>query len=121
MVVFAVVSVGASLFFIQQFSGINAVVFFSTAVFRGAGIKSDVAASALVALSNVIGVCPFPMLLLSISLSYHFLTRFYCAGSIVASSQMDKKGRKYLLITSFGGMVCSTSTSTDLFSIIPWH
>jgi sugar porter (SP) family MFS transporter len=74
-----VVSVGASLFFIQQFSGINAVVFFSTAVFRGAGIKSDVAASALVALSNVI-------------------------GSIVASSQMDKKGRKNLLITSFAGM-----------------
>lgn len=70
LVVFAVVSVGASLFFIQQFSGINAVVFFSTAVFRGAGIKSDVAASALVALSNVIGVCPFPMLLLS---SLHFV------------------------------------------------
>ncbi|KAG0565315.1 hypothetical protein M758_8G176000 [Ceratodon purpureus] len=77
-----VVSVGASLFLIQQFSGINAVVFFSTAVFRGAGIKSDVAASALVGLANVI-------------------------GSIVASSQMDKQGRKYLLITSFTGMAIS--------------
>jgi hypothetical protein len=59
---FAVVSIGASLFLIQQFSGINAVVFFSTAVFRGAGIKSDVAASALVALANVIGVCRLLML-----------------------------------------------------------
>jgi len=54
---FAVVSVGATIFMIQQFAGINAVVFFSTAVFRGAGIKSDVAASALVGLANVIGVC----------------------------------------------------------------
>lgn len=56
MFLFAVVLVGAGLFMIQQFSGINAVVFFSTAVFRGAGIKSDVAASALVGLANVIGV-----------------------------------------------------------------
>lgn len=77
-----VVLVGAGLFMIQQFSGINAVVFFSTAVFRGAGIKSDVAASALVGLANVI-------------------------GSVVASSQMDKRGRKYLLIVSLSGMAVS--------------
>ncbi|XP_024402624.1 plastidic glucose transporter 4 isoform X4 [Physcomitrium patens] len=77
-----VVSTGASLFLIQQLSGINTVVFFSTAVFRGAGIKSDVAASALVGLANVM-------------------------GSMVASSQMDKQGRKYLLMSSFTGMGAS--------------
>lgn len=51
----AVVSVGATLFLLQQLSGINAVVYYSTAVFRSAGISSDVAASALVGASNVFG------------------------------------------------------------------
>ncbi|CAJ1843658.1 unnamed protein product [Sphenostylis stenocarpa] len=77
-----VVSVGATLFLLQQLSGINAVVYYSTAVFRSAGISSDVAASALVGASNVF-------------------------GSIVASSLMDKQGRKSLLITSFSGMGAS--------------
>ncbi|KAH9623544.1 hypothetical protein KSS87_007484 [Heliosperma pusillum] len=75
-----VVSVGAALFLFQQMAGINAVVYYSTSVFRSAGIASDVAASALVGASNVI-------------------------GTAIASSLMDKKGRKSLLITSFSGMV----------------
>ncbi|KAA3474592.1 plastidic glucose transporter 4 isoform X1 [Gossypium australe] len=75
-----VVSVGAALFFFQQFAGINAVVYYSTAVFRSAGIASDVAASALVGASNVF-------------------------GTVIASSLMDRQGRKSLLITSFSGMV----------------
>ncbi|KAK7374876.1 hypothetical protein VNO80_08319 [Phaseolus coccineus] len=77
-----VVRVGATLFLLQQLSGINAVVYYSTAVFRSAGISSDVAASALVGASNVF-------------------------GTMVASSLMDKKGRKSLLIISFGGMGAS--------------
>ncbi|QCE12933.1 MFS transporter [Vigna unguiculata] len=77
-----VVSVGATLFLLQQLSGINAVVYYSTAVFRSAGISSDVAASALVGASNVF-------------------------GTMVASSLMDKKGRKSLLIISFSGMGAS--------------
>ncbi|PNY17182.1 plastidic glucose transporter 4-like protein, partial [Trifolium pratense] len=48
-----VVSVGAALFLFQQLAGINAVVYYSTSVFRSAGIASDVAASALVGASNV--------------------------------------------------------------------
>ncbi|KAF2313796.1 hypothetical protein GH714_013464 [Hevea brasiliensis] len=77
-----VVSVGVALFFFQQMAGINAVVYYSTAVFRSVGIASDVAASALVGASNVF-------------------------GTTVASSLMDRQGRKSLLITSFLGMAAS--------------
>ncbi|KAJ6925249.1 PREDICTED: plastidic glucose transporter 4-like [Populus euphratica] len=63
-------------------AGINAVVYYSTAVFRSAGIASDVAASALVGASNVF-------------------------GTTIASSLMDRQGRKSLLITSFFGMAAS--------------
>lgn len=77
-----VVSVGAALFLFQQLAGINAVVYYSTSVFRSVGIASDVAASALVGASNVF-------------------------GTLIASSLMDKKGRKSLLITSFTGMAVS--------------
>ncbi|KAI5684297.1 hypothetical protein M9H77_05525 [Catharanthus roseus] len=77
-----VVSVGAALFLLQQLAGINAVVYYSTSVFRSAGITSDVAASALVGASNVF-------------------------GTTVASSLMDKQGRKSLLLISFSGMAAS--------------
>ncbi|CAK7344309.1 unnamed protein product [Dovyalis caffra] len=77
-----VVNVGVALFFFQQMAGINAVVYYSTAVFRSAGIASDVAASALVGASNVF-------------------------GTTIASSLMDRQGRKSLLITSFFGMAAS--------------
>ncbi|XP_042041740.1 plastidic glucose transporter 4-like isoform X2 [Salvia splendens] len=86
-----VVSVGAALFLFQQFAGINAVVYYSTSVFRTAGIKSDVAASALVGVANVI-------------------------GSTVAISLMDKQGRKSLLITSFAGMGASMLLLSLTFS-----
>lgn len=77
-----VVSVGAALFLFQQLAGINAVVYYSTSVFRSAGIASDVAASALVGASNVF-------------------------GTAIASSLMDRQGRKSLLIISFAGMAAS--------------
>ncbi|KAB2612474.1 plastidic glucose transporter 4 [Pyrus ussuriensis x Pyrus communis] len=77
-----VVRVGVSLFFLQQMAGINAAVYYSTSVFRSAGITSDVAASALVGIANVL-------------------------GTAIASSLMDKQGRKSLLLGSFGGMAAS--------------
>ncbi|BBG99544.1 plastidic GLC translocator [Prunus dulcis] len=66
----------------RKLAGINAVVYYSTSVFRSAGITSDVAASALVGAANVF-------------------------GTAVASSLMDRQGRKSLLLTSFGGMAAS--------------
>ncbi|KAF3670801.1 putative chloroplastic group IIB intron splicing facilitator CRS2, chloroplastic-like isoform X1 [Capsicum annuum] len=48
-------NIGAAMFLFQQLAGINAVVYYSTAVFRSAGITSDVAASALVGSANVFG------------------------------------------------------------------
>ncbi|CAL5185744.1 unnamed protein product [Lathyrus oleraceus] len=86
-----VVSVGAALFLFQQFAGINALVYYSTSVFRNAGIASDVAASALVGASNVV-------------------------GTAIASSLMDKQGRKSLLITSFTGMAASMLLLSLTFS-----
>lgn len=74
-----VVLIGSFVFLFQQFAGINAIIYYSSAVFRKAGIASDVAASALVGLANVL-------------------------GTGVASGLMDKQGRKKLLFGSFLGM-----------------
>lgn len=51
----AVVTIGAALFAFQQFAGINAVFYFSSTVFRKAGMTSDVAASVLVGVVNLLG------------------------------------------------------------------
>jgi MFS family permease len=71
--------IGMVLFLIQQFSGINAIVYFSTAVFKSAGIQSDALASAAVGVINVL-------------------------GTIGAASLIEKTGRKDLLRLSFVGM-----------------
>lgn len=63
------VLVACSLFLFQQFSGINAIVYFSSKVFRDAGVGSETLASAAVGVVNVL-------------------------GTIVAGSLMDKAGRK---------------------------
>ncbi|KAK9705958.1 hypothetical protein RND81_07G095300 [Saponaria officinalis] len=76
-----VVFIGSTLFALQQLSGINAVFYFSSTVFRSAGVPSN--------LANVcVGI-------------------FNLAGSIVAMSLMDKLGRKLLLLWSFLGMALS--------------
>ncbi|EOY30744.1 Major facilitator superfamily protein isoform 5 [Theobroma cacao] len=76
---FRVVFIGSTLFALQQLSGINAVFYFSSSVFKSAGVPSD--------LANVfIGVANL-------------------TGSIIAMLLMDKLGRKVLLLWSFFGMV----------------
>lgn len=51
-----VVAIGAALFAFQQFAGINAVFYFSSTVFRAAGMTSDVAASVSVGAVNLLGM-----------------------------------------------------------------
>lgn len=76
-----VVFIGSALLALQQLSGINAVFYFSSTVFKSAGVPSDIA--------NIsIGI---------VNLS----------GSIVAMILMDRLGRKSLLLGSFFGMAMS--------------
>ncbi|KAF2594532.1 hypothetical protein F2Q70_00044310, partial [Brassica cretica] len=78
---FRVVFIGSTLFALQQLSGINAVFYFSSTVFKKAGVPS--------ASANIcVGVCNL-------------------LGSTVAVVLMDKLGRKVLLIGSFAGMAVS--------------
>ncbi|KAI9119245.1 hypothetical protein K1719_009920 [Acacia pycnantha] len=75
---FRVVFIGSTLFALQQLSGINAVFYFSSTVFKSVGVPSS--------LANVcIGVANL-------------------SGSIISMVLMDKLGRKVLLFWSFFGM-----------------
>ncbi|XP_057468325.1 probable plastidic glucose transporter 2 [Actinidia eriantha] len=78
-----VVFIGSTLFALQQLSGINAVFYFSSTVFRSAGISSNLA-NIFVGIANLL-------------------------GSVVALILMDKLGRKVLLMWSFCGMALSTA------------
>ncbi|MBA0817013.1 hypothetical protein Gohar_001614, partial [Gossypium harknessii] len=88
---FRVVYIGSTLFALQQLSGINAVFYFSSSVFKSAGVPSDVA-NAFIGVANL-------------------------SGSIIAMLLMDKLGRKMLLLWSFFGMVNSSFTNFLMESI----
>ncbi|KAM1359706.1 hypothetical protein ACFX11_046672 [Malus domestica] len=75
---FAVVFIGSTIFALQQLSGINAVFYFSSTVFKSFGVPSDLA-NTCVGIANL-------------------------SGSILAMILMDKLGRKVLLLGSFSGM-----------------
>ncbi|GLU14488.1 hypothetical protein SLE2022_310530 [Rubroshorea leprosula] len=75
---FKMVFIGSTLFALQQLSGINAVFYFSSTVFKGAGVPSD-SANICVGIANLL-------------------------GSITAMLLIDRLGRKVLLIGSFSGM-----------------
>ncbi|MFQ6623867.1 hypothetical protein Gotur_004445 [Gossypium turneri] len=74
-----VVFIGSTLFALQQLSGINSVFFFSSTVFKSAGVSSQ-------STNICVGIANF-------------------LGSFAALLLMDKLGRKVLLIGSFSGMV----------------
>ncbi|XVF49163.1 hypothetical protein PTKIN_Ptkin03bG0246600 [Pterospermum kingtungense] len=78
---FRVVYIGSTLFALQQLSGINAVFYFSSSVFKSAGVPTDVA-NVFIGVANL-------------------------SGSIIAMLLMDKIGRKVLLMWSFFGMTIS--------------
>lgn len=74
--------IGGSLFVLQQFAGINGVLYFSSLTFKDVGITSSALASLYVGLTNF-------------------------AGALCASYLMDKQGRKTLLVGSYLGMAVS--------------
>ncbi|XP_078181595.1 major facilitator superfamily protein isoform X2 [Carex rostrata] len=74
--------IGGALFFLQQFAGINGVLYFSSLTFHDVGITSGALASLLVGITNF-------------------------GGALVASYLIDKQGRRQLLIGSYIGMACS--------------
>ncbi|XP_006356150.1 probable plastidic glucose transporter 3 [Solanum tuberosum] len=79
---FKVVYIGSALFALQQLSGINAVFYFSSTVFKKAGVPTDTA-------NTCVGIVNL-------------------TGSIIAMMLMDRLGRKVLLIGSFLGMAVAT-------------
>ncbi|KAL5537781.1 hypothetical protein UlMin_044437 [Ulmus minor] len=78
---FRVVFIGSTLFALQQLSGINAVFYFSSTVFKSAGVPSSLA-NAFIGIVNL-------------------------TGSVIAMILMDRLGRKVLLQWSFFGMAIS--------------
>ncbi|CAK9871193.1 unnamed protein product [Sphagnum jensenii] len=88
-----VVAIGAALFAFQQFAGINAVFYFSSTVFRAAGMTSDVAASVSVGAVNLLASC-------------------------LAAYLMDRLGRRSLLIVSFTGMAFAMAMQV-LVAVVP--
>ncbi|KAH7295706.1 hypothetical protein KP509_27G061700 [Ceratopteris richardii] len=87
-----VVIIGAALFAFQQLAGINAVFYFSSTVFRSAGITSDLVASVSVGVVNLL-------------------------ASIIAACLMDSQGRRNLLIWSFTGMFIALAVQAIVGSI----
>jgi len=91
-----VVGIGAVLFILQQFAGINGVLYFSSTTFKEAGIGSDMLASAAVAASNLV-------------------------GALVALYVMDRVGRRSLLMGSYGGMAASMLLLTAALAVPQLH
>ncbi|XP_010913405.1 probable plastidic glucose transporter 1 isoform X2 [Elaeis guineensis] len=74
--------IGWSLFILQQFAGINGVLYFSSLTFQDVGITDGALASLFVGITHL-------------------------AGALFALYLMDKQGRQRLLIGSYMGMACS--------------
>lgn len=53
---FAAVFIGGALFILQQFAGINGVLYFSSLTFHDVGITSSASASVLVGITNFAGL-----------------------------------------------------------------
>ncbi|KAF8409617.1 hypothetical protein HHK36_005695 [Tetracentron sinense] len=74
--------IGGALFLLQQFAGINGVLYFSSLTFQDVGISSSALASLFVGFTNF-------------------------AGALCALYLIDKQGRQRLLIGSYLGMAVS--------------
>ncbi|XP_076906006.1 putative plastidic glucose transporter 1 [Bidens hawaiensis] len=74
--------IGGALFVLQQFAGINAVLYFSSLTFKDAGVTNGALASLYVGLTNF-------------------------AGALCALYLLDRQGRQKLIIGSYLGMAMS--------------
>ncbi|KAG2716922.1 hypothetical protein I3760_03G149700 [Carya illinoinensis] len=74
--------IGGALFVLQQFAGINGVLYFSSLTFQDVGVTNGALASLVVGLTNL-------------------------AGALTALYLIDKQGRRKLLIGSYLGMAVS--------------
>lgn len=79
---YQVACIGGALFVLQQFAGINGVLYFSSLTFQDVGITNGALASLLVGLTNF-------------------------AGALCALYLMDSQGRKRLLVGSYIGMAAA--------------
>ncbi|KGN46981.1 probable plastidic glucose transporter 1 [Cucumis sativus] len=79
---FRVAFIGGALFFLQQFAGINGVLYFSSLTFEDVGITNVAVASLVIGITNF-------------------------SGALCALYLMDKQGRQRLLIGSYLGMAVS--------------
>ncbi|CAN6447097.1 unnamed protein product [Victoria cruziana] len=77
-----VAAIGGMLFVLQQFAGINGVLYFSSLTFHDVGITNNALASLLVGLTNL-------------------------AGALFALYLMDRQGRQNLIIGSYLGMAAA--------------
>lgn len=106
LIPFAVVFIGSTLYALQQLSGINAVFYFSSTVFRSVGVPANLT-NVFIGISNLAGVVQ--RWLAFMYLLFHCIGshREKSSGSFIAMTLMDKVGRKLLLLWSFLGMVIS--------------
>ncbi|MFQ6639073.1 hypothetical protein Gotur_015900 [Gossypium turneri] len=98
-----VVFMGSSLFALQQLSGINAVFYFSSTVFKSAGVPLE-SANICVGIANLLGIILHQVSTLCILECFFNCAVYTSSGSLFALVSMDKLGRKALLIASFSGM-----------------
>jgi sugar porter (SP) family MFS transporter len=105
--------IGGSLFVLQQFAGINGVLYFSSLTFQNVGITSGAQASLYVGVTNFAGSQVSPISTLNLDDCFFLLFPSQCPfsellgliGALCASYLIDKQGRKKLLIGSYLGMV----------------
>ena len=97
---------------LQQFSGINGVLYFSSLTFQDVGVRSSALASLFVGLTNFAGLQSGQQFYACIKLKISFLeSDFDChgcylsPGALCALYLIDRQGRQNLLSGSYLGMV----------------
>lgn len=109
--------IGGALFVLQQFAGINGVLYFSSLTFQDVGITSGALASLYIGLTNFAGLGTIWMSISHATMLRNMMVRNSCSfswvcsfpGTLCALYLMDKQGRKRLLVGSYFGMVSESA------------